>query len=220
MRFWLFAAFVLLGSAASAQPLDCQTGWTAFQARNYVGASDDLTRCLAAELPARARAQVLQLRAQSYAEQKRFDLAIQDQQASIQAVPPKDVWPHVMLGAFYREAGQAKESIAALREAMKYDEDGPGSGPGMAVHYHLAQTLHGAKRYQEAIEVITKGIPKQPDYGYALYQRALSYEALGQREQAKRDLFRAAELAPQDGYEPEIAAKLKANGFEVKVRVE
>jgi len=122
-----------------------------------------------------------------------------------------------MLGAYYREANQFSESLAALQVAMKFDEDGPGTGPGMAVHYHMAQTLHRAKHYKEAIEVMTKGIPKQPDYGYALYQRALSYEAIGDTTQAKRDLFRAAELVPKEGYEQEIAAKLAEYGFAVKV---
>ena len=90
----------------------------------------------------------------------------------------------------------------------------------MACYYHKAKTLHQAGRYNEAIESYTLGIPKQPDYGYALYERALSYEALGNREQAKRDLFRANELAPKDGYEPEVVAKLKEYGFDAKVRFE
>lgn len=125
-----------------------------------------------------------------------------------------------MLGAYLREDNKFNEALEALRAAFQFDEDGPGTGPGMAVHYHMAQTLHKLGRYQEAIETMTKGIPKQPDYGYALYQRALSYEAIGDRVQAKRDLFRAAELVPKDGYEPEVAKKLKAYGFAVKVSSE
>jgi len=83
------------------------------------------------------------------------------------------------------------------------------------------QTLHAIGRYQDAIEVYMRGIPKQPDYGYALYRRALAYEAVGDREMAKRDLFRAAELEPRDGYEADVAAKLKEYGFTVhKVRSE
>jgi len=83
----------------------------------------------------------------------------------------------------------------------------------MAVYYHTAITLHRTKRFSEAIEAVTKGIPKQPDYGPALYQRALAYEALGDQTQAKRDLFRVMELEPKEGYEPEIVAKLKEYGF-------
>jgi len=123
-----------------------------------------------------------------------------------------------MLGAYLRENGQIEESLEALKAAHRYDEDGPGTGPGMAVYYHTAQSLHKAGRYAEAIESLTKGIPKQPDYGWALYQRALAYEALGDKIQAKRDLFRAFELTPKEGYEPEIAAKLREYGFSAKVR--
>lgn len=125
-----------------------------------------------------------------------------------------------MLGAYLREDKNFEQALDALRTAMHFDEDGPGTGPGMAVHYHTAKTLHQMGRYKEAIEMMTKGIPKQPDYGYALFHRALSYEALGDKVQAKRDLFRAAELVPKDGYEPEIAAKLKEYGFIIKVKAE
>lgn len=127
--------------------------------------------------------------------------------------PPEDVWPFVMLGAYYRELKQYDLSLAALRDALKYDEDGPNTGPGMAVYYHTGQTLHAAGRYAEAIEAYTIGIPKQPDYGYALYRRALSYEALGDKTQAKRDLFRAAELEPKEGYEEDIKTKFVEYGI-------
>ena len=46
----------------------------------------------------------------------------------------------------------------------------------------------------------------------------LAYEALGDRDQAKRDLFRTAELAPMEGYDPEVVEKLKEYGFDAKVR--
>ncbi|MEQ1596712.1 MAG: tetratricopeptide repeat protein [Casimicrobium sp.] len=216
----LLILLVLLSGSqlANAQSTECQTGWVAFKAKSYVRASEDITRCLAGDLSAQARAAALQVRAQSYFEQKRIDLAIKDQKASLEYARPKDVWPYVMLGAYYREANDYEAAISSLREAMKYDEDGPGTGPGMAVHYHLGQTLHRAKRYNEAIDAFTKGIRKQPEYGYALYRRALSYEALGKMDLARRDFARAAELVPKDGYEAEIASKLKTYGSLVKVR--
>lgn len=121
-----------------------------------------------------------------------------------------------MLGVYYRELKQYDLSLATLKKALKYDEDGPGTGPGMAVYYHTGQTLHEAGRYAEAVEAYTLGIPKQPDYGYALYRRALSFEALGNKTQARRDLFRAAELEPKEGYEGDIKRKLAEYGFIAK----
>jgi tetratricopeptide (TPR) repeat protein len=223
-QFVRFIILLTVGSAGMsagfAQPADCADGMNAFQAKNYEAAQAPLSRCLDLQIPPEPRSMILQMRAQSYAETKKFDLAIADQRLAISTLIPQDVWPYVMLGVYYRDAGRLDDSIDALQSAMKLDEDGPGTGPGMAVHYHMAQTFHAAKRYREAIEVMTKGVPKQPDYGYALYQRALAYEAIGDRDQAKRDLFRASELAPKDGYEPEIASKLMEYGFMVKIRSE
>ena len=200
-----------------AQPAECQAGVTAFLAKNYDAAVPPLTQCLSLPIPPGPRSLIFQVRAEVFGAQDQWDMAIADQQAAIAAAPPKDAWPYVMLGAYFRKAQRLDDSIAALQTAMTFDEDGPGSGPGMAVHYHMAQTLHQARRYREAIEVLTKGIPKQPDYAYAFYQRALSYEALGDRDQAKRDLFRASELARKDGVPPDIAGKFAEYGLPVKV---
>ncbi len=220
MRILVTALACIALTAAHAQPADCQQGLQDIEAKRHSESIEPLTRCLRLQLPSQARAFILQARAHSYAELKRWGAAAEDQQQSILAEKPKDVWAHVMLGAYLREDRKFEAALEALQAAFQFDEDGPGTGPGMAVHYHMAQTLHKAGRYKDAIEIMTKGIPKQPDYGYALYQRALSYEAIGDRVQAKRDLFRAAELTPKEGYEPEIAQKLKEYGFNVKERSE
>lgn len=206
--------------AAMAQPIACQRGVNHFQAERFTEAIPPLTECLSANLPPQVEAAVYEVRSVAYRELKQWGLAAADQREVIQRVPAANAWPYITLGAYLREDGRFDEALVALRRARDFDEDGPGTGPGMAVYYHMAQTLHLAGRYQEAVDAMTLGIPKQPDYGYALYQRALSYEALGDSVQAKRDLFRAVELVPKDGYEPEIAAKLKAYGFAVKVRAE
>ena len=198
---------------AAVPPNECQVGLGFAKAENYFAAVGHLSSCLDAKLPPQAHAFVLQTRAQCYSKLGQPDLALRDQKASLEIAAPKDVWPLVMLGVYYRQLKQYDLALAALRDALQYDEDGPGTGPGMAVYYHTGQTLHEAGRYTEAVEAYTRGIPKQPDYGYALYHRALSYEALGDKVQAKRDLFRAAELAPKEGYEKEIQAKLAEYGL-------
>ena len=220
MRRLSLALLLVASSVIHAQPTECREGFEALDANRPSDAIEPLSRCLKQPLPVQARAFVLRARANAYAELKRWDAAAEDQRQSILEEKPNDVWPHVMLGAYLREDKRFNEALEALRASMQFDEDGPGTGPGMAVHYHMAKTFHQMGRYKDAIEIMTKGIPKQPDYGYALYQRALSYEALGDKVQAKRDLFRAAELVPKEGYEPEIAAKLKEYGFTVKVRTE
>lgn len=210
----------LISFTAKADLADCRIGVEANDKKEYFQAIEPLTRCLDLSLGSEPKSEILAIRAGAYFNLKQFGLAVDDQELSIALQEPKDVWPLLMLGVYYRELKQYDKSLNAINSAFSYDEDGPGTGPGMACYYHKAKTLHQAGRYNEAIESYTLGIPKQPDYGYALYERALSYEALGNREQAKRDLFRANELAPKDGYEPEVVAKLKEYGFNAKVRFE
>ena len=217
-RILTAASAMLFASAAFGQSAECKSGVEALEQKDYTRTVDLLSQCLTLPLPKAPRAFVLRARAQAEGELGQFAAALKDAKESIALEKPRDVWPWIELALYYRGLKQWDEALTALRSALNYDEDGPGTGPGMAVYYHTGQTLHAAGRYVEATEAYTKGIPKQPDYGYALYRRALSYEALGDRLQAKRDLFRAAELAPKDGYEPEIAAKLKEYGFEVRVR--
>ena len=197
----------------STPPNICQNGIASFGAGNCSVAVGQLTDCLALGLPPPMQAFVLQARAQCHSKNKQPGLALKDQKASLEISPAKDVWPYVMMGVYYRELKQYDLSLAMLNKALEYDEDGPGTGPGMAVYYHTGQTLHEAGRYAEAVEAYTLGIPKQPDYGYALYRRALSFEALGDKIQAKRDLFRAAKLEPKEGYEADIKSKLVEYGF-------
>ncbi len=213
---FLSTTSIAIPNTAPTTQNDCQAGINSAESENCLVAINQLTNCLAVKLPATARALVLQARAQCYSSLKQPELAIKDQKTSLEIEPPKNVWPLVMLGAYYRELKQYDLSLAALKEALKYDEDGPGTGPGMAVYYHTGKTLHAAGRYAEAIDAYTLGIPKQPDYAFALYRRALSFEALGNRVQAKQDLVRAAELEPKEGYEEDIKAKFVEYGISVK----
>jgi len=215
------ACSLTAASVVFAQIERCGQADAAARAENYAAAVEHYSACLTVPLMPSSEARALTLRAQAYGELKQFDRALSDQKEALSIEKPRDVWPLVMLSVYYRGLNDYEPALAALRDAMKLDEDGPGTGPGMAVHYHMGQTLHAMGRFKEAIESYTLGIPKQPDYGYALYRRALAYEALGNREMAKRDLFRVTELEPRDGYEAHIAAKLKEYGFSVrKVRSE
>ncbi|HSH97498.1 MAG: tetratricopeptide repeat protein [Methylophilaceae bacterium] len=209
---------LLLSCSAKADLADCKAGIEANGKKEYLLAIESLTKCLNLPLKNEAQAYILAERAGAYFNTKQYNLAIDDQKQAIVLEKPKDVWPLLMLGAYYREVKEFDKSLEAINAAFNYDEDGPGTGAGMAVYYHKARTLYEAGRYNEAIESYTLGIPKQPDYGYALYERGRSYEAVGNKDMAKRDMFRAFELTPQEGYEPEIAAKLKEYGFNAKIR--
>lgn len=223
MRLFSIITFTLIAnpwSLASAQSADCQAGAEALQKKNYPAAVSHLNSCLRSDLQNEQRVSLLMLRAQAYQGLNKLKLAVNDQQEAIALDKSRDAWPWIMLSVFRREQKQYQEALAAIKEAEKRDEDGPGTGPGMAVFYHKGWALHEAGRYKAAIEAYTRGIARQPDYGWTLYRRAIAYEAIGNRVQAKRDLFRVAELNPQDGYEAHIVAKLREYGFDAKVREE
>lgn len=213
-------AVLLISLPAQADISDCKMGIEATNNEAYSQAIDLLSKCIEPSLKNGPKSYVLAARAGAYSKTDQPSLAVNDQLKSIALEEPENVWPNLMLGVYYRELKQYDKSLEAINSAFKYDEDGPGTGPGMACYYHKGKTLHQAGRLNEAIESFTLGIAKQPDYGYALYERALSYEALGNKIQAKRDLFRVYELTPNDGYEPDIALKLKEYGFDVKVKAD
>lgn len=213
MTAWLaLAALLALPAAAGEDP--CQAGVKANDRKDYETAVNKLNICLAGEVASeQGRVQLLQVRAQAYQGLNQLPFAVEDQQEAINLDKTRNAWPWIMMGVYRRELKQYDKALAALKEAAKRDEDGPGTGPGMAVYYHTGRTLHEAGRYAEAVKAFTKGLPHQPDYGWAFYHRALAYEALGERGKAKKDMARAAKLAPKGGYEPHIAAKLREYGF-------
>lgn len=203
---------------ARAQTDPCQAGVAAHAEKNFPAAVLLLNQCLSGELTARGRVNLLRTRAQAYQRQKEFDLAIGDVNAAIALDTSRNAWPWIELAMYRRDKKQYDESLAALAEAEKRDEDGPGTGPGMAVNYHRGWTLHEAGRYAEAVKAYTKGLPHQPDYAFAYYRRALAHEALGDRAKAKKDLTRAAKLSPKVWDEPDHAAKLREYGLRPKTR--
>ena len=197
------------------EPDGCSAGRDANIAKQYREAIEPLTRCLANDLDADYRAHILQNRAFAYHRTKQYEMALTDQKESIALKKPADPWPYITIGVTYKELKRYEESLAAFRVAAAIDATG--GGGGMPFYYNTGETLHEMGRYTEAIEAYTKGIPFQPGYGYVFYRRALSYEALGDRERARLDLAQALKLVPKDGYEPEIEAKINEYGFVTRV---
>lgn len=155
----------------------------------------------------------LQGRAKSLAKTGDLTRAIQDQKLFIAVRKPTDSWPLIALATYYRDSKQYELSLAALKEAAKYDEDGPGKGPGMSVFYHTGWTLQLMGRDAEAIRAFTTGIPKQPDYYWARVKRALSYEKIGERDKALQDLKEAAAHIKEKNRDDELRKKLAEYGL-------
>ena len=64
-------------------------------------------------------------------------------------------------------------------------------------YFGLGRIAGVEKRHAEAIELLQRAVSRFPEWGSAYYALALSYRALGQREEARRALERHAQYGPQ-----------------------
>jgi Flp pilus assembly protein TadD len=152
-------------------------------------------------------------RGSAYANKKEYGRAIDDQKRFIELAPPKTSSPWLELADYQRDLQQYDAALSSLRFAAKFDEDGPGTGPGMSVYYRMGWTLQLMGRHADAIAAFTKGIAKQPDYYWARYKRGLSYEKLGDRVNAVQDFKEAAAHIDRKIWENEMAKKFAEYGL-------
>jgi tetratricopeptide (TPR) repeat protein len=195
-----------VSGGAAAQIAACESGQAAAQQQLFVTALSLLTRCLETKgLSDHNIAAALQMRASAYAHTENPVKASEDYRESLRVKPADIAWDLIPLAIYLRDAGQPAQSLEVLQDALVLDEDGPGSGPGMAVYFHLGWTLHEMRRYAEAIEAYTKGIEKQPRFEGIYLRRALSSEAIGERGKARRDLQKILDIGYERGLDPATA---------------
>jgi len=208
-RHFLIAFFVALAAVpglGAAQDLPCRSGQDAVERGAYSTALSHLTRCLESEgLSIRGMATALHLRAMAHAETGDPLQASADYRRSLGIRPAQIAWDLIPLGIYLRLAGKHEDSLEVLQQALALDEDGPGSGPGVAAYFHVGWTLHELRRYAEALDAYAKGIAKQPGFEGIYLRRALSYEALGERGKARADIARILEIGRQRGLDPAAA---------------
>ena len=202
----LAVALAAMPGDGAAQELSCRSGQDAIERRAFSTALSHLTRCLETEgLSMRAVAAALHLRAMAHANTGAPSKAAEDYRRSLGIKPPEIAWDLIPLGIYLRLAGEHAESLEALQRALALDEDGPGTGPGLAAYFHLGWTLHELHRFAEAVDAYTKGIPKQPGFEGIYLRRALSLEALGERDKARTDLAKINEIGKERGLDPATA---------------
>ncbi len=198
-------AAALCGPAA-AQQLPCVSGQDAIERRAFSTALSHLTRCLEIKgLSDRDVAAALQMRATAHSQTGNPLRASEDYRRSLELKPADIAWDLLPLGVYLREAGKHAESLEVLRRALTLDEDGPGSGPGLAVYFHLGWTLHELKRFVEAVDAYDLGVAKQPRFEGIYLRRALAHDTLGDAERARADLVRAIALSAAKGIQPDQA---------------
>lgn len=199
----LIVILAVLSGKAAVQELSCISGQDAIARQAFSTALSHLTRCLEAKgLSDRDIAAAQQMRATAHSNTGNPLMASEDYRRSLGLRPPDVAWDLLPLGIYLREAGKHAESLEVMRRALKLDEDGPGSGPGLAVFFHLGWTLHELRRFEEAIKAYGMGIPKQPRFEGVYLRRAPAHEALGNRESARADLVRIIAIGAAKGLDP------------------
>ena len=209
-RYFLAALAVALaampGNSAAQEVLSCRSGQDAIGRMAFSTALSHLTRCLETEgLPIRGVAAALHLRAMAHANTGEPLKAAEDYRRSLGIRPPEIAWDLIPLGIYLRLAGENDQSLEVLRQALALDEDGPGTGPGVAAYFHLGWTLHELRRYGEAVDAYANGIAKQPGFEGIYLRRALSHEAMGERDKARTDLAKVIEIGRERGLDPASA---------------
>ncbi len=146
-------------------------------------------------------------RSSAYQDLGELTKALDDISTSLSLSPPKVTWDILRRAAIYIDAGQFELALDDIEWAFQFDEDGPGTGPGMAAHFHLGQALYKLGRYEEAVDAFTNGIPKQPDFQAVYFQRAKSHDKLGNDTAAKNDLETYARISKKN-FGPDALQKL------------
>jgi len=195
-----------VSGGVAAQIAACESGQAAVQRQLFVTALSLLTRCLETRgLSDHNIAAVLQMRASAYAHTENPVKASEDYRESLRIKPADIAWDLIPLAIYLRDAGQPAQSLEVLQDALALDEDGPGSGPGMAVYFHLGWTLHELQRYGEAMDAYAKAIEKQPQFEGTYLRRALTSEAIGQPGRARADLVKIMDIGYERGLDPAMA---------------
>lgn len=76
----------------------------------------------------------------------------------------------------------------------------------------LSVAYNGLRQYHQAKEIIDKVIKENPDYGKALYTRAVIYANLGEPQKAMEDLEKAKEFFPFGGFLDNYIIELRKGG--------
>jgi tetratricopeptide (TPR) repeat protein len=107
------------------------------------------------------------------------------------AISPEYAPARVKLADALLEAGAFDESRRAFESLLR----DPATEP--MGHFGLGRIAAAAGRHDKAIEHFERAIRLFPEWGSAHYAAALSYRAVGRREDAQRALARHAEYGPQ-----------------------
>ena len=140
--------------------------------------------------------------ARTYSAENQHDKAIEHLKAALATQPDNVEWK-LLLGSEQAVAGKADEAKATLAsiDESKVRDATP--------YLNIGITLYNANQTREAQTYFDKAITLFPKTGDAYYYRGLTHLQLGSNDEAKSDLTKFLELAP-DAPEAEMARKILA----------
>ncbi len=112
-----------------------------------------------------------------------YDEALAGYETAARQNPDQDFWPLIGVAVTHRTRGDYDAALATLDQIAKRHP----ALKGMAYYYNLGSTLIEARRYEEAVSALTKGIVLQRDYPYAYFMRSCALAQLGRLEEAQKD---------------------------------
>ena len=124
-------------------------------------------------------------------QEKRYDLALADIDACLQAEPDKTRFLE-MRGQINSEAGRPDQAFADFTEAIRLSPDNPDS-----YRYRTAFLIR-QKRYDEALADISQAIVLDPSTPSDFYERSMILTDKDRNQAALADLRSALRLSPKD----------------------
>ncbi len=206
-------------SPGSAGSKPCDVGYEMARAGNFQQAVSVLDTCInSGETVGETRRLAYQARAWAKSNLGDTNGALKDHEASLQIAPEAAYHEFINHASYLRATGRIEESLGPLHSAESIDK--AEKQTSMMTQYNLGWTLQELGRHDEAITAFNRGIPQQPNYPFAYYRRGLSLEALGQKDAARvdfektADLIRPPEVEKTAGkYLPQIRKKLAEYGI-------
>jgi len=208
-------SLILTGCAGMQNPqqanLDhCRNQLKASKAENYPLVLQEGDLCLQeTKLSAPLQSLIYAVQADAYNNLKYFPEAVAAKEKSMQLVKPNPR-DNLDLSYMYRGAGNPKKALELVQYNLDngLGEAGKGSGFHMPTYYHLGLALTDLGQYREAAEAFSTGLQRQPDFAWAYYARGIAYDHLADKDGAKADFLKFAQLANKKYVLEEQKAKL------------
>jgi hypothetical protein len=179
------AAIVLILADAFLTPITaCHVGDAARAKRLYESAIREYSTCLGyPNLTEQARAEVLLSRARTYSTVDKYSRAVADYEEAFKLHAPARAAELQAYAFALLESGRPAKAIEATVAAERAD----GERVSANTAYTRGRALLDLKRYDEAVESLTRGIERKPSFAYFYWYRALAYEGSGRRDLARAD---------------------------------